>query len=282
MKQIFLSIIIPVYNEEKRLPKTLLDVDRYLHSLDFSKIAEENGFLKRDYEILIVNDGSKDGTSKMVQKFIELPIRNLRILNNKENHGKGWVIRQGMLDAGGKYRVFMDADNSTTLDQVVKLLPYAKEFKAGNMKEGEPYGEFDIVIGSRALRKSVITTPQPLYRVIVGKSVNIAIQIIAVFGIWDTQCGFKLFTDESARAIFSKTYIDRWGFDIEALAVGRKLGFNIKEVAIVWENDPESRVSFGGGMYLLIELLKVRWNLWTNKYRGVRMPPKAHSPHRSV
>jgi len=265
MKPIFLSVIIPAYNEEKRLPKTLLDVDRYLHTLSFAKLCEQNGYTRRDYEIIVVDDGSKDNTVKVVQRFIDLPIRNLRLLDNKKNHGKGWVVRHGMTASVGKYRIFMDADNSTTIDQVEKLLPFAKDARIKtSTKKG--YGDYDIVIGSRGLRKSVITSSQPLYRVIVGKTINIIIQIVAVFGIWDTQCGFKLFTEFAAKNIFGKTRIDRWGFDIEALALGRKLGYKIKEVPIVWENDPESRVSFAGGLYLLVELLKIRMNLWFAKY----------------
>lgn len=271
MRPIFLSIIIPAYNEEKRLPKTLLDVDRYLNSLSFARICEQNGFSKRDYEIIVADDGSKDNTVNVVKRFIELPIRNLRLLENKENHGKGWVVRHGMIAAIGKFRIFTDADNSTTIDQIEKLLPYAKGVRTKTQTTKKGHGEYDIVIGSRGLRKSVITRSQPLYRVIVGKSINIIIQLVAVFGIWDTQCGFKLFTEFAAKNIFGKTLINRWGFDIEALALGRKLEYKIKEVPIVWENDSESRVSFTGGLYLLVELLKIRMNLWSNKYRSYRV-----------
>ncbi len=266
MKPLFLSVIIPAYNEEKRLPRTLLDVDRYLHSLSFAEICEQNGFSKRDYEIIVVDDGSKDNTVRVVKRFIDLPIRNLRLLENKENHGKGWVVRHGMTGATGAYRIFMDADNSTTLDQIEKLLPYAKEFRSHTALQ-KGYGEYDIVIGSRGLRKSVITRAQPLYRVVIGKTINLIIQVVAVFGVWDTQCGFKLFSARAAEGIFSKTLIDRWGFDVESLALGRKLGYKIKETAILWENDPSSRVSFAGGAYLLIELFKIRLSLWRNVYR---------------
>lgn len=267
MKSLFLSVIIPAYNEEKRLPRTILDADRYLHSLSFAKACEANGFSKRDYEILVVNDGSEDNTATVVQKFIDFPIRNLRLIDNAENHGKGWVVRHGMMVSLGKYRIFMDADNSTMLDQVEKLLPYVKDFMSNIGKAKNGYGEYDIVIGSRGLRKSIITVTQPFYRVFVGKIINLIVQIVVVFGIWDTQCGFKLFTEASAKDIFSKTLIDRWGFDIEALALGRKLGFRIKEAPIVWENNPNTRVNFTSGLYLLVEILKIRWYLLRDRYR---------------
>jgi len=272
MKPLFLSVIIPAYNEAKRLPKTILDIDRYLHTSSFTTIVQNNGFSKYDYEIIVVNDGSKDNTAAVVKKFVELPVKNLRLIDNTENHGKGRVVRRGMVEAAGKYRLFMDADNSTTLDQVERLFPYVKGYASDDPIREKDWGAYNVVIGSRGLRKSVITSSQPFYRVLVGKSINILIQLIAVFGIWDTQCGFKLFTEEAARAIFSKAIIDRWGFDIEALALARKFGFKVKEIPIIWENDPDSRVSFAGGLYLLIELLKIRLNLWQYKKKyGLRV-----------
>ncbi len=268
MDKIFLSVVIPAYNEARRIPKTLVAIDHYLRGEQFGTIAAKNGFGKTAYEVLVVSDGSTDTTADIVRKFQQDLIKNLNCIDNKENHGKGWVVRQGMLAAKGKYRLFTDADNSTSIDQVEKLLPFAKGIARAEKDPLELGGQsgYDVVIGSRGLRKSAVKVAQPLPRVIFGKLSNLLIQMIAVPGIWDTQCGFKLFTDTATKEIFSKTLIDRWGFDFEALALARKLGFFIKEVPIIWENDAESKVTLKGYLNTFRELFRVRMNLWMNKY----------------
>lgn len=264
----FLSVIIPAYNEAKRLPKTLVAVDYYLQSPRFVKILKDNGYAKEAYEILVVNDGSTDTTAAVTTKFQEL-IKNLRLVDTAENHGKGWVVRKGMLEARGVYRLFTDADNSTSLDQIEKLLPYVKGvvWDSRDPRDARVTSDYDVVIGSRAVKGSIIKTPQPIHRVLFGKLANLLIQIVAVPGIWDTQCGFKILTADAAKEIFSRTLIDRWGFDIEVLALARKLGFKAKEVPIVWMNDLASHVTFGGYLNTFRELAKVRLNLWLRKYK---------------
>ena len=264
-KGIFLSVIIPAYNEAKRIPKTLLAVDHYLQSPSFIKILIANGYTKNAYEILVVDDGSTDKTVKIVNQFKGL-VKNLRIIENKKNHGKGWVTRVGMLKAQAEYRLFTDADNSTTVDQVKKLFRYMKDVNLPNEK-GESNHYFQIVIGSRAVKGSDVKTPQSIHRVLLGKISNLLIQIVAVPGIWDTQCGFKLLNRRAAESVFSRARIDRWGFDIELLALGRKLGFRIKEVPIVWVNDAASHVTMAGYLNTFRELAKVRINLMTGKYK---------------
>lgn len=237
----YLSVIIPAYNEERCLPETLFEIDKYLRKQTY------------EYEIIVVSDGSKDRTAEVVEKM-RLKIANLRLIGNKENHGKGFVVRQGMLAGQGKYRLFTDADNSTSIDQVEKILPY---FKNG----------FDIVIGSRDVKGAVIANPQPCYRRVLGNIFNLLVQIIVgLWGIWDTQCGFKALTTKAVNDILPRCKINRWAFDPEALKIGKKSGYKIKEVPIVWVNALESKVRFKGMVRMVFDLLKIRWNLITNKY----------------
>jgi glycosyltransferase involved in cell wall biosynthesis len=243
MEKVYLSVIIPAYNEEKRISNTLLDIDHYLSKQDYS------------YEIIVVSDGSKDKTCQIVKKFTDL-IKNLRLIDNKENHGKGWVVKQGMLEAQGEIRLFMDADNATTIDHFEKMIPL---FEQG----------YQVVIGSRDKKDAAgakQAVPQSFLKRQLGNMGNILIQLLAVSGIWDTQCGFKAFQAKAAQDIFSRSQIDRWGFDIEALALARKLGYRIGIIPVNWVNDPDSRVSWKGYLNTFRELFKIKWNFITHKY----------------
>lgn len=238
----YLSIIVPAYNEQRRLPKTLSSIDSYLRKQSY------------DYEILVVNDGSKDKTAEVVES-LKVKIKNLRLVDNKENHGKGFVVRQGLLEAKGEYRLFTDADNSTSVDQVEKMWP---EVKKG----------YDIVIGSRDLKESIIAVPQNWIRRRLGDVFNLFTQITCgLWGIWDAQCGFKIFTKEAVEKIFPKCKINRFAFDPEILVIAKKLGFKIKEIPVVWINEPESRVKFKSMLKMGLDLLKIRWNLIKNVYK---------------
>lgn len=236
-----LSVVIPAYNEEHRIAKTLEAVDGFLKNQRF------------DYEILVVNDGSKDRTAAVV-KNLEARIKNARLIDNKENHGKGWVVKQGMLAATGNIRLFMDADNSTTVDQVMPMLPY--------FEQGE-----DIVLGSRRIRGSVIAIHQPGFRDFLGGIFRTIVHTFVPLGVTDSQCGFKAFSAAATRAIFPKQRIFRWAFDVEILAIAKKLKFKFKEVPVRWVNDAESHVKFMGMVNMLFEVLLIRWYLWTGKYR---------------
>lgn len=236
----FLSVIIPAYNEAKRLPLTLIDVDRHLSQAEYSS------------EILVVNDGSVDATAEITKRFAHL-IKNLKLVNDKENHGKGWAVRRGMLEAKGTWRLFMDADNSTSVDQFNKMLPY--------LKEG-----YEVVIGSRDIKGAKLIPPQPFYKRMLGNIGNLIIQILVLPGIWDTQCGFKCFSEAAARKIFGLAKINRWGFDVEALALAKRLGFRIKEIPVTWVNDPYSHVKLSGYFSTLYDVVRIRWWLWRNKY----------------
>lgn len=241
MPQPFLSVVIPAYNEAERIPSTLVAIDAYLSKVNYP------------YEIIVANDGSKDATADVVGKMAKT-IRHLKLLDFKENRGKGAVVRDGMLAAEGKYRVFTDADNSTSIDHFEKMLP---AFNEG----------FDVVICSRAAEGSKLDPPEPWYRQLPGKLGNLFwIQLLVLPGLWDTQCGFKGFTAESAERIFRLTRISGWGFDIEALAVAKRLGYKIKEIPVHWVNDTRSHVKASAYLKVLMETAKIRLWLWTGKY----------------
>jgi dolichyl-phosphate beta-glucosyltransferase len=238
-----LSVIIPAYNEELRLPDTLKKSIEYLTAQPYNS------------EIVVVNDGSSDGTDRVIREKANdfIPIRLLKHPDGA-NHGKGASVRVGMLAANGKFRLFMDADNSTTLDHIDRFWPH---FEKG----------CDLVIGSRALKDSVICVHQNKAKEIAGRLGNLFIQKLAVPGIQDTQAGFKMATAKAAELIFSRLTIDRWGYDIEMLAIARAHGCQIRELPIKWHNAEGSKVSLGSYFEVLSEVWTVRKNLKAGKYR---------------
>jgi glycosyltransferase involved in cell wall biosynthesis len=236
-----LSVIIPAYNEEKRLPATLRDVMRYLAGRSFA-------------EVLVVDDGSADGTAPLVRSWpaSAIPLRLIQHPDGR-NRGKGAAVRLGMLAARGQRRLFMDADNSTTCDHLDSFLPYIEQ-------------GYDVVIGSRDIAGAVIPVRQSWYKVLAGDAGNLFIRAAAVPGVRDTQAGFKLFTGRAAADIFSRATLDRWGFDVEILAIARHRGYRIKEAPITWRNDPESKVRLSSYFGVLAEVWRVRRNLRTGAY----------------
>lgn len=236
----YLSVIIPAYNEAKRLPLTLIDIDRHLQTTDFS------------YEIIVVSDGSRDATPEIVRRFKGL-VKNLRLIDNEENHGKGYVVRQGMLEARGAVRLFTDADNSTSVDQFSKMLPY--------LKQG-----YDVLIGSRDVSGARLVPPQRWHKRLAGNLGNLIIQVLLLPKIWDTQCGFKAFSEEAAKKIFPLAKIRRWAFDVEALVLAKKFGYKIKEIPVVWVNDPASHIKWFSYFHFLFEVLKIKWWLTRKAY----------------
>lgn len=236
-----LSVIIPAYNEEKRLSRTLEEIDRYLVKQNY------------DYEIIVVSDGSKDKTVEVV-KGLQSKIKNLRIIDNKENHGKGYVTRQGLLEAKGDYRLFTDADNSTSIDHIEGMWSW---FEKG----------YDIVIGSREIEGAILDPPQPKGRKMKADAFRLATNIFT--GLWafkDTQCGFKCLTKKAVEDIFPRCKIDKFSFDAETLVIARKLGYKIKDVPITWKNDPETKVKFKHMTKMGFDLIKIRMNLIKGVY----------------
>lgn len=241
----YLSVIIPAYKEGKRIGTNLLEIDKYLNAQNYA------------YEILVVVDGSPDDTAKIAQSYSS-QVENLRIINNSENHGKGYVIRQGLVEAKGDLRLFLDADGSTSINHLDTFLP---EFKKG----------FDLVIGSRTLEGSFIQVHQPFIRELMGKSGNLLIRL--VLGLWsfsDTQCGFKMLSKKAAEAVASRMVIDRFGFDFELVILAKKLGFKIKQLPVRWLNEEGSTVGGllgrNGFIQVLLDLFKTRLRIWTGKY----------------
>lgn len=211
-KEIYLSVVVPAYNEEKRLSRTLTAIGEYLKKQSYG------------CEIIVVNDGSKDGTGRAAESLIG-KIAHLKLIDNQTNHGKGYVVRQGMLAARGRIRLFTDSDNSTPIEEIGRLLPF---FGQG----------YDVVIGSRDAKGAKLDPPQPLYRRFLGEAFGLLSNVFAgTWGISDTQCGFKAMTAAAAQEILPKCRIDRFAFDPEILAVAKIREFKIKEVGILWKND---------------------------------------------
>jgi dolichyl-phosphate beta-glucosyltransferase len=238
-----LSVIIPAYNEELRLPRTLSHAIEYLKAQPYRS------------EIIIVNDGSSDGTEQAARKQDPGSV-SLRLLAHADNanHGKGASVKKGMMEARGAFCLFMDADNSTTLDQVDRFWPF---FEQGH----------DVVIGSRALKDSVIGVRQARYKEIAGRFGNWFIRTLTVPGIRDTQAGFKMFSAKAAGIIFPRLTINRWAYDIELLAIARTHGLRIHEVPITWINATDSKVTMQSYFQVLGDVLQIRRNLKAGLYK---------------
>lgn len=240
-----LSVIIPSFNEEKNLQKNILKYNKYLSRQNF------------DYEIIIVNDGSTDKTAEIAGE-LNKKNNNIKFIDNKINRGKGAAIKQGLLAASGDYRLFIDADNATSIEHIKKTWPL---FESG----------YEVIIGSRSPRdaggRQVI--PQNFLKRALGKIGNLIIQLLTVKGIWDTQCGFKAFTEKAVKDIISKATINRFGIDVEILVIAKSLGYKIAVIPVLWKNSADSRVGFKGYLTTLPEIIKIKFNLITGKYKKI-------------
>lgn len=234
------TVIIPSYNEQSRIENTLKAVNEYFLNKPVTR------------QIIVVDDGSSDNTAGKAED-LGREIDNLRVLTYKPNRGKGYAIKKGIEAARGKYILFTDADNSTPIEEFDKFYPLLEDNR--------------VVIGSRYLSESNVVVSQPWYRVLIGRLANILIQLFILDGVRDTQCGFKAFQHGAAKEIFSRVKVNRYGFDIEALAIARLLNLSIKEVPVSWYNSPESRIRpVKDAVRTFGELIYIKLNLWGGQY----------------
>jgi glycosyltransferase involved in cell wall biosynthesis len=238
-----LSIVIPAYNEEKRLPSSLSTISNYLATKQL---------LFR--EIIVVNDGSTDATADCVREFARRDAY-VRLLNNPGNRGKGYSVRNGMLHAEGEWILSSDADLSTPITELETLYQAARHSQA------------KVAIGSRALNRELIGVPQPLTREYAGKLFNLAMRGITGLPFRDTQCGFKLFHRAAAARIFPLQRIEGFGFDVEDLFIAAKLRIRTIEVPVQWNNVEGTKVSLWQGIDSFLDPLRIRAYEMQGKYR---------------
>jgi len=238
-----LSIVIPAYNEESRLPATVARLRCYLGHADWEFS-----------EIVVVDDGSRDATVRVVQNMEPAGVP-IRVLRNPGNRGKGYAVRNGVQKAKGVWTLVTDADLSTPIEELEKLWSAARASGA------------QVVIGSRALDRSLIGVHQPLLRESAGRLFNLAVRMVTGLPFEDTQCGFKLMETRAAREIFQRQQIERFGFDVEALFIARQLGYSVVEVPVQWNDVAGTKVSAIGGMAAFLDPLRVRWHQMKGRYR---------------
>lgn len=239
-----LSVVIPAYNEEKRLPTTLEKVCQFLNESSYQGI-----------EVIVVDDGSSDNTAGVVNEMAK-ECEFVKLIKLPGNRGKGYAVNQGVLEAKGDYVLFMDADNSTPITELDKLLTVMNK------------GKWSLVIASRYLQESNVRVEQPWYRVLMGRLGNLLINMFLLRGIKDTQCGFKLFRNDIAKAIFKRQTIWRFAFDMEILFIARKLGYSFKEVPVSWVNVEGSRLRpIKDGLRTFRDLLKIRSQYYLGRYK---------------
>lgn len=253
-----LSIVIPAYNEEARLPSTMLRIAEYVAAHP-----------ARRCEILVVDDGSMDGTGDAAAKALGRVSVPGRVLRHPTNRGKGAAVRTGMLAARGDLVLFTDADLSTPIEEIAKL---ERAIAAGA----------EIAIGSRAIDRRTVERRQPWARDMMGRVFNLVVRLFAVRGIKDTQCGFKLFRREAARQIFERTRIDGFGFDVEVLALAQRLGLSIAEVPVRWLNNADTRVRLAQGAKAFLDPLRVRLGMLRGVYDRPRMEWSAVAASRAA
>ena len=244
----YLSVVIPAYNEEQRITPTLERLHTFLSASRWS------------YEIVVVDDGSADGTTALVERLAET-IPGLRCVRSTPNRGKGSAVRIGMLEARGAIRLMCDADGSMPADEMPKLVARLAGHAAAGRRRA------DIAIGSRYADGATVDVVQPLYRRIWSRLCNRVVQRTLVPGVRDTQCGFKAFRAEVAVDLFSRARIDGWAFDLEILALARRRGYRIDEVGVSWTDDQRSRVNPLRDLWKVVrEAVTIRRNLSRGVY----------------
>jgi len=239
-----LSIIVPAFNEELRLPATLEKIARY--------IERE----QKNIEVIVVDDGSADRTAGVTESF-RGKIARLRVLANGANRGKGFSVRHGSLEARGEITLFTDADLSAPIEEANKLLAALKDH--------------DVAIGSRAVDRNLIEVHESVFREFAGIIFNKIVRIILRLPFVDTQCGFKAFRRERCRVIFEQQTIERFGFDPELLYLARHHGLSIVEVPVRWAHSPATKVSMmRDSVQMFLDVVIIRWNALRGKYRRAK------------
>lgn len=233
-----ISVVIPAYNEQERLPATLARVSEALARGDWEFS-----------EIVVVDDGSSDGTACIAAAG------GARVLNNPGNRGKGYSVRHGMLQARGAWMLLTDADLSAPIEELEKLWNAVQVHHAS------------VAIGSRALNRALVGVRQPFYREGMGRLFNLWMRLTTGLPFHDTQCGFKMFEAAAAREIFRRQRLEGFGFDVEVLAIARDLGYRVVEVPVRWNDVRGSKVSLARGLNAFLDTLRVQWNRWLGRYR---------------
>ncbi len=244
------SIIIPAYNEGRRIEPSLTKVLAYATGQSW------------DAEIIVVNDGSHDNTAEIVRRYAAAN-PGLRLIENPGNRGKGYSVRNGMLHARGEVMLFSDADLSAPIGECAKL------FEA--IAQGG-----DVAIGSRWLRPELQTEPQSLHRQLFGRIFNLALRLVLGLRFKDTQCGFKAFTHRAVDSVFPLQRVERWGFDPEVIFLAEKKGLKVVEVPVQWAHEAGGSIHpIRDGIRMLLEVLRVRWYWMTGKYSAPTKPSRA-------
>ena len=235
-----LSIVIPSFNEELRLPVTLADISSYIRAS------------KRETEVIVVDDGSTDRTGDIASSFRK-EIQRLRVIRNEQNRGKGYSVRRGMLEARGRIVLFTDADLSAPIDEADKLIA--------------ALADHDVAIGSRALNRKLISVRQSLFRENAGIIFNLIVRAILRLPFVDTQCGFKAFRRERCQIIFQQQRIERFGFDPELLYLARHHGLRSIEIPVRWAHSPATKVSMlRDSLQMFLDVFIIRWNALKGRY----------------
>lgn len=231
---IFLSIVIPAYNEEGRIGNTLSEIISYLKTKDYRS------------EIIVVNDGSTDSTIPIVKKESEKKDYEIKITENAVCRGKGYSVQKGVMETSGEYVLLTDADLSTPINEIEKLMYWLEK-------------DYDVAIGSRGLKDSQVEIHQTFIREYMGKIFNKIMSLLVFTGFKDTQCGFKCFKRDVVNSIFKKQTIRGFAFDVEILLIAKRQGFRIKEVPVRWLNSPHSRVHIvRDSVLMLYDVFRIR------------------------
>jgi dolichyl-phosphate beta-glucosyltransferase len=246
-----LSIVIPAYNEEFRIVATVRDIVEYCRAGT------------RCFEVILVDDGSQDGTTR-VSRLLAEELREVRLIRLAANHGKGYAVRTGVINAVGRTILFADADGATPISEIERL-------------ENALDGGADVAVGSRALRASGIQVEAKLYRHLIGRTFHFLVEWLADCRVKDTQCGFKLFQSPAAHDLFSRMRMHGFSFDVEVLMMARQRGYRVAEVPVNWTHQPGSKIRLTrDSVRMACDLLRIRTHSLTGKYDAPRLTPWDH------